>query len=60
VSQAGYGPADDSNISKGYAAEAGNGDITILPNDVAGWPEPINHDRAELVKAGPERYRNRE
>jgi len=28
----------ESNISKAYAAEAGNDDITILPNGAASWP----------------------
>jgi len=28
---------------------------------VASWPKPINHDiRVELVKSGPERYRNKQ
>ena len=41
-------------------AEAGNDDITIVPNNVASWPKPTNHDiRVELVKARPERYRNK-
>ena len=32
-----------------------------LPNDVASWPEVIDHQlRVELVKAGPEKYQNKE
>ena len=35
--------------------------INNLPNDVASWPEVINHElRVELVKAGPEKYQNEE
>ena len=35
--------------------------INNLPNDVASWPEVINHElRFELVKAGPEKYQNKE
>ena len=32
-----------------------------LPNDVASWAEVIDHQlRDELVKAGPEKYQNKE
>ena len=35
--------------------------INNLPKDVASWPEVINHElRVELVKAGPEKYQNKE
>ena len=35
--------------------------VNNLPDDVASWPEVINHQlRVELVKAGPEKYQNKE
>ena len=35
--------------------------VNNLPNDVASWPEVIKHQlRVELVKAGPEKYQNKE
>ena len=48
-----------------YGDEGENNDEAIaivnnLPNDVASWPEIIDHQlRVELVKAGPEKYQNR-
>ena len=35
--------------------------INNLPNDVASWPEVIDHQlRVELVEAGPEKYQNKQ
>ncbi|CAK8688329.1 unnamed protein product [Clavelina lepadiformis] len=35
--------------------------VNNLPNDVASWPEVIDHHlRVELVKAGPEKYQNKD
>ena len=34
--------------------------VNNFPNDVASWPEIIDHQfRVELVKAGPEKYKTR-
>ena len=49
-----------------YGDEGENNDEAVavvnnLPNDVASWPEFIDHQlRVELVKAGPEKYQNKE
>ena len=34
--------------------------VNNLPNDVASWPEVIDHQlKVELVKAGPQKYQNK-
>ena len=49
-----------------YGNEGENNDEAVavvnnLPNDVASWPEVIDHQlRVELVKVGPEKYQNKE
>ena len=49
-----------------YKDEGKNNDEAVavvnnLPNDVASWPKVIDHQlRVKLVKAGPEKYQNKD
>ena len=51
-------------VTYGDEVENNDGAVAVvnnLPNDVASWPEVIDHQlRVELVKAGSEKYQNKE
>ena len=57
---------NEINYAEPVGDESENNDEVVavvnnLPNDVASWPEIIDHQlRVELVKAGPEKYQNKE